>query len=179
MVILGTMVAICARSIDGEAPTDPVFYYHNNRNHFWKVLQYFFAPDLTPKTLTVPEKKSFLNQHGVAIANLVQEIEVPNREAADPSDTVLFAAQRKNRLQFKTASPKLKAILKNTPLFFTCRHKKGIQDLVTGYLEHNQLPQSLTHEICYLPTPTRCNPHARAAVWRDEAAAFKEKLDHG
>ena len=74
-VILGTMVAINARVIDGEAPAEQTFYYNNNRNHFWRVLQALMVPDKeAKKNLTISEKKSFLEHHGVAICNHQQRV---------------------------------------------------------------------------------------------------------
>ena len=104
-VILGTMVAICARSLNGQEPKEQTFYYHNNRNHFWRVMQHLLEPKQEVRRLTVPEKKAFLNRHRIMIQNLVHEIEVPNSEAHDPSDTILFKAFKKSRLSFKNISP--------------------------------------------------------------------------
>lgn len=39
-IILGTMCALNARTINGRKPQDEFFYYNDNRNHFWKILQY-------------------------------------------------------------------------------------------------------------------------------------------
>jgi len=48
-IILGTMVAINARIIDGHIPNEEFFYYNNNRNHFWRVLQYLMNPKIKTK----------------------------------------------------------------------------------------------------------------------------------
>lgn len=170
MVILGTMVAICARDFEGHRP-QKVFYYHNNRNHFWKVLQHLFEPKRDPIKMTVLEKKQFLEKWGIAICNLVHEIEVSNQDKNDPSDTILFKAHKRKKLKFKTANKKLKTILETTPLYFTCRSKTGISKLVEGYFQHNKLNDELAETIWYLPTPTRCNPKARSLLWKDEMQA--------
>lgn len=167
MVVMGTMVAICARTLDGVKPENPPFYYHNPRNHFWRVMQNLLEPKKEVKGLSVEEKIDFLNRNGVAITNLVQEIIVPNSEANDPSDTILFKAQKNRRIQFKKIPKEVKKILEETPVFFTCRRKTGIEKLLIGYKETNKLKLSLD-DVYYLPTPTRCNPKARAEMWRDE-----------
>lgn len=86
-IILGTMVAINARTIDGEKPPAPFFYYNNSRNHFWRVLQYLMNPHFKTKEdiqgLNIQQKKSFLNFHGIAICNLVQKVVVPNKYRED------------------------------------------------------------------------------------------------
>ena len=175
-VILGTMVAINARVIDGVEPSEPHFYYNNNRNHFWRVLQYLMNPRLKNnehiKYLSIEQKKDFLNKNGIAICNLVEKIEVPHKYKADPSDTVLFEAYKKNRIEFKKVPPRVKKILKTKPLFFTCRQKKGIDQLVDGFLETNKLSPEIKEHIWYWPTPTRCNPYQRSLIWKDEMRSF-------
>ena len=171
-VILGTMVAICARTLDGREPSEPTFYYHNNRNHFWRVMQHLLEPGEEIKKMTVEEKKSFLNRHRVMIQNLVQEIIVPNSEAKDPSDTVLFKAYKRNRIKFKKISAQNKKLMEKTPLLFTCRHKKGISQLVDGFFQTNGIAEEAKKNIWYLPTPTRCNPKDRSEIWREEISQF-------
>lgn len=169
LVILGTMVAICARTIDGRPPQEKVFYYHNNRNHFWRVLQKLCSPDVETKTrLTINEKKSLLNQYGIAIINLVQSIKITKKDSLDPSDTILFAAHKKGKLEFKAISQREKKIIESTPLAFTCRSKPGIQRLINGYWEKNQITPGKHKDILFLATPTRCNPENRAQEWRNE-----------
>jgi G:T/U-mismatch repair DNA glycosylase len=167
LVILGTMAAISARSVDGCRPETP-FFYANNRNHFWRILQLVFDENRKPQQLSVSEKQSLLNFRQIAMANLVQEIEVEPVEAHNPSDAVLIKAMRKNRLRFKAVSSDFKEILKSTAVFFTCRENKGIQNLVDGYLEFNNLDTVLREKIIYLPSPTRCNPQSRSLIWKEK-----------
>lgn len=177
-VILGTMVAINARTIDGKEPEGEVFYYNNNRNHFWRVLQYLMEPKIeAKKKLTIKEKKAFLEKHGIAICNLVDRVEVPNKYKADPSDTVLFEAFKKKRIQYKSVPPRVKKILKSSPLFFTCRRKKGIDELLGGFLENNSLNQEIKERVWYWATPTRCNPQARAKMWKEEMESFYNEIN--
>ncbi len=176
-VILGTMVAINARAIDGMKPQDEVFYYNNNRNHFWRVLQYLLEPKKEiKKKLTIKEKRAFLERNGIGICNLVQKVEVPNKFKLDPSDTVLFDAYKKGRIEFKKIPPRVKSVLEQVPLYFTCRRKKGIDQLIDGFLERNSLDLMIKERIWYWPTPTRCNPLARANVWRKEMKLFEKRL---
>lgn len=167
-IIMGTMVAINARSIDGSPIEEEVFYYNNNRNHFWKVMQHLMEANKEPKKFSIKEKKDFLNKHGIAIINLVQSVEVKNSQKLDPSDTVLFESYSKGKIGYKKLSPKVKKALKNSPIFFTCRNKKGIQNLIDGFWDYNKLEDSLQENIWFLPTPTRCNPLARSKMWKSE-----------
>jgi len=176
LVIFGTMGSINARSIDGIKPEGDFFYYNNNRNHFWKVLQFLFEPKAEPKKLTIKEKKAFLEKHGIAMTNIVDIAEVPNKYKADPSDTVLFDAHKKNNVTFKSANRKLRKILQTTPMFFTCRRKKGIEELLKGYFTQNNLSEELINNIWYWATPTRCNPKARSEMWREEMTSFYKTL---
>lgn len=177
-IILGTMVAINGRIIDDSYPEDDFFYYNNNRNHFWRVMQYLMNSKLTSKEdikkFSIKEKKDFLNEHGIAIINLVKKVEVPNKYKYDPSDTVLFEAYKKNRVDFKMIPPRVKKIIQSKPMFFTCRKKKGIDQLVDGFFQKNQLNNELKNNIWYLPTPTRCNPYNRSILWREEMTSFKD-----
>lgn len=175
-IILGTMVAINGRIIDGETPTDEVFYYNNNRNHFWRVLQHLVDPKIISKeqllNFNIKEKKAFLEKHGIAIINLVKEVTIPNKYKYDPSDTVLFEAQKKNRLLCKKLSPRVKKLIYNKPMFFTCRSKKGIDLLLDNFFETNNIDKTLKNNIWYWPTPTRCNPYQRSLLWREEMNHF-------
>ncbi len=176
LIILGTMVAICARTLNGQAPEGATFYYHNNRNHFWRVMQHLFDPKDDVKKMSIADKKRFLNKHRIMIQNLVYEVSVPNSESNDPSDTILFKAYNKNRIKFKKLDPKAKKIIETTPKFFNCRYKKGISNLVDGFFEENKISSHIKDEICYLPTPTRCNPKARSLLWKNEMLEFSPNL---
>ena len=171
-IIFGTMVAINARIIDGIHPKEDFFYYNNNRNHFWRVLQYLMNPKLnkqdSPEKFTIEQKKEFLNKHGIAIINLVKEAIVSNKDKLDPSDTVLFDAYKKNNIRFKKINSKTKELIKTKPIFFTCRKKKGIDLLVDGFFQSNQLDPKIKNNIWYWPTPTRCNPYDRSTIWKNE-----------
>lgn len=172
LIILGTMCAINARTINGIKPKEDFFYYNNNRNHFWKVLQYLFEPKAEPIKMTIKEKKAFLNKHSIAIQNLVYEAKVPNKYIHDPSDTVLFEAFKKNNVKFKSLSKRDRSYFEKIPLFFTCRYKKGIKNLLEGFLRQNDLDLSLVDQTWYWPTPTRCNPYDRSQIWKKEMDDF-------
>jgi len=174
-VILGTMVAINGRIIDGEKPQEPFFYYNNNRNHFWRILQYLTNPKLKAgnhsKRLTISEKKKLLEENGIAIINLVHRVIVPNKDKNDPSDSILFHAFKRNRLELKKVSPKVRSILQNKPLFFTCRKKKGIDQLIDSFIKENKL-SNIKENTWYWATPTRCNPYKRSLEWKEEMDNF-------
>ena len=171
-VILGTMVAMNGRTINGEKPEDEFFYYNNNRNHFWRVLQYLMNSTLENnqaiKKLTIKEKKEILEENGIAIINLIQKIEVSNKNKFDPSDTVIFEAYKKDKIKYKKIPPKIKKVLISKPKFFTCRSKKGIDQLLNGFIEINGLPKNFKEDIWYWATPTRCNPYQRSLQWKNE-----------
>jgi hypothetical protein len=173
---MGTMVAINARSIDGIKPTEKCFYYNNNRNHFWRVLQHLLEPKKHIEKFTIAQKKEFLNKHGVAIINLVEEVEVKKSQIHDPSDTVLFEAFKRNKIKFKKIPKAQKDLLKSCPIYFTCRSKPGIKNLLEAYREHNNLPHDFMDRIWFLATPTRCNPEARAKMWKMEMKAHEKTL---
>lgn len=176
-ILMGTMVSINARTIDGIPPEGPYFYYNNNRNHFWKVLQHLLEPSLEPKKiLSINEKKALLNHHGIAVINLVEEVLVKNNQKLDPSDTVLFESHKKDRIQFKTMNKKEKHLIETKPIFFTCRSKSGIKNLIQGFSEHNQLNQVWHNNIWFLATPTRCNPLKRSQEWKAEMLSHSESL---
>ena len=62
--------------------------------------------------------------------------------------------------------------MEKTPLLFTCRHKKGISQLVDGFFQTNGIAEEAKKNIWYLPTPTRCNPKDRSEIWREEISQF-------
>ena len=171
-IILGTMCALNARTINNVKPEGDFFYYNDNRNHFWKIMQYLFAPKLEPIRLSVKQKKSFLKEHEIGIQNLVGEIHTPNQEKLDPSDTVLFDCDKKGRLVLKKLTPAVKKQFEKSFFLFTCRHKKGIEQLLKGFIEYNGLSMDLLDRTHYLKTPTRCNPLKRSLEWREEMDKF-------
>lgn len=168
MIFLGTMCAINARTIDGIRPQNDFFYYNDNRNHFWKILQYLMSPESDPKKLNIEEKKIFLSKHQIGIQNIVSEIQIPNKEKLDPSDSVLFECQNKKRIKFKSVEDHTKELLKGSKLYFTCRYKKGIQNLLEGFIAENSLSIELIKQTHFLKSPTRCNPLQRSKEWRLE-----------
>ncbi len=171
-IVLGTMCALSARTINGEKPDGDFFYYNDNRNHFWKIMQYLYLPDQEPKRLTIAEKKAFLRDHGIGIQSLVSEIWTPNQSKLDPSDSVLFDCQKKKKISFKLLTPKVKKSFENATFLFTCRHKKGIENLMKGFIEANNMSFDLLGNIHFLKTPTRCNPYKRSVEWREEINDF-------
>ena len=175
-IILGTMCAINARTINGVKPTQEFFYYNDNRNHFWKILQYILEPDTEPRRLEIKEKKDLLKKHSIGIQNLVAQIEVPNTSKLDPSDTVLFDCYQKKRIKFKKIDKKIIPILNKTPLFFTCRYKKGIHQLLDGFIAQNKLSEKIIEQTHYLKSPTRCNPYRRSLEWEEEMNEFFSHL---
>ena len=168
VIFLGTMCAMNARTINGVKPDGDFFYYNDNRNHFWKILQYLFQPKDEPQRLTITEKKSFLKKYNIGIQNLVSEIQVSNNSKLDPSDTVLFDSYKKHKIQFKNISCKNRKIIEKSPLAFTCRSKKGILQLLEGFCSQNKLNNSIIDRVYFLKTPTRCNPFSRSLEWREE-----------
>lgn len=166
------MVAINARTINGVGPDKRHFYYNNNRNHFWRVLQYLMEPRKKDKIhleeFDIEGKKNFLNKNGIAICNLVSKVWVEKEFALDPSDVVLFEAQKQSRIEYKKVTTKTRKQLKERPKFFTCRKKKGVDLLLDGFCQKNKLDTSLKQDIWYWPTPTRCNPYKRSQLWRAE-----------
>ncbi len=173
-VILGTMCALNAREINGVLPEGDFFYYNDNRNHFWKILQYILESQNEPIRMTVKDKKAFLKRHRIGIQNLVHEIETSTNDKLDPSDTVLFDCQKRGQIKFKELDDLSKKRLRKTHLFFTCRHKKGIQLLLEGFCAQNNLGQDLIERTHFLKTPTRCNPYKRSQEWLEEMSEFIE-----
>ncbi len=168
LIFLGTMCAMNARTLNGKKPKEDFFYYNDNRNHFWKILQYIYEPSLEPVRLSIAEKKLFLLKHNIGIQNLVAEIKTPNHARLDPSDTVLFDCQKKNKIQFKKIKAKHKSLFNSSALFFPCRYKKGIAHLLEGFIETNSLNKDIVKNTWYLKTPTRCNPFQRSQEWISE-----------
>lgn len=161
------MGSVIARTI-GEKKPDEAFFYHNQRNHFWKILQVLFSGVVVKEKLSVAEKMEFLNRHSIALANLVHEIKVDPKYVNDPGDKILFEALREGRLKLKIESDYFKKILNETPLFFTCKASNGrIRDLIKAYFHKNDFKDSIAdNNICYLPSPTRCNHLKRSIEWK-------------
>lgn len=173
LIILGTMGSINARAVDGVDP-GPCFYYNNNRNHFWKVLQHLFEPNKEPQKLNLKEKKQFLEKHAIAMTNIVESADVPNKDKSDPSDTVLFHAHKRGKLQTKKLPKRFRKYLKTCPLFFTCRSKKGITNLLESFFENNEVELNAKKDVWFWATPTRCNPLKRSLLWKEEMDRFIE-----
>lgn len=170
LIMLGTMVTSSARSLNGSDPGD-VFYYHNNVNHFWRILNFVFEGDVPFELKSIRAKKAFLEKHRIAIFNLVKQVRASQKEIKDSSDDLLFKCHKASRVQFKALSHREKKVFETTPLYFTCRYKAGIKRLILGYLHQNELEEDLMDQINFLPSPTRCNPWRRSRVWLEEISA--------
>jgi len=167
IIMFGTMVTSHARRIDGVEPSD-VFYYHNNVNHFWRILNFTFEGDIPFELKSIKQKKAFLEKHRIGIFNLVGQIEATQAEMKDSSDDLLFKCHKASRVEFKSLSAREKKVFENTPLYFTCRYKAGIKRLIEGYLDTNNLDPNHLNRIHFLPSPTRCNPWNRSREWLKE-----------
>jgi preprotein translocase subunit SecB len=58
--------------------------------------------------------------------------------------------------------------MNKTPLVFTCRAKKGIERLITGFFDQNNMNINKMDEVLFLKSPTRCNPYDRSLEWIKE-----------
>ncbi len=177
-IILGTMVALNARTINGKKPEGDFFYYNDNRNHFWKILQHIWEPESEPIKMSISQKKDFLKKHRIGIQNLVYEIQTPRHHKLDPSDTVLFDCYRKNKIKYKKIPKSLHKKFEGSYFFFTCRHKKGIQELLEGFISHNKFSKDLIERTHFLKTPTRCNPYKRSQEWLSEMTDFCDNFNN-
>ena len=71
LVILGTMASGVARTKDQKKPGE-AFFYQDNRNKFWEILQFVVNPKAdVKKNMPTTEKKDFLNKWQIAMANIV------------------------------------------------------------------------------------------------------------
>lgn len=165
-VILGTMGSMNARTVNDQKP-DEAFYYNDSRNQFWNVLQLVFRPDHTPEKLSIDQKKSFLEEHGIAMCNIVKVAYVDDEFAKSPSDQALFQAYDSNNLTFKKVSNEFREILGTKKIYFTCNYKKHIGKLLSGFFDLNGIEIVPKDGVCFLPSPTRCNAKARSLRWVD------------
>lgn len=164
-VILGTMASYIARDINGE-PAQSSFYYHSPRNRFWCILSRL----LTGKRIIfsdIEEKKAFLNNYGIAVANIVFEAEIEDKINSS-EDKYLFEAMANDRLRFKECSSKFKQILYEKPILFTCRRKSKIELLLKRYFIKNQIPISTLERIHFLHSPTRKSCDSIFRIWYSE-----------
>ena len=167
LVILGTMASVEARSVGGKSSHEEAFYYHHKTNHFWRIIQMVFEPHKQPKKFESREqKKKFLNQWGICMANIIEEINIKDSKAKDPSDQVVFEAYQRGEVKFKKVSRAFKKILEENPIFFTCSENKYILALLTAYFQHNKIKKDANKDIKFLMTPTRCNPLERSFGWK-------------
>ncbi len=168
LIILGTMCSVNAREIDGAVKKAPPFFYHDNRNRFWKILQYLFEEIDNPPFLSVAEKKAYLEKWGVAIGNVVDTMELKMSDSQDASDEIIYSAFKKNRVQTKKVRPAFRKLLQTRPLFFTCKRKPKLDLLLLDYLKKNKVAPSRLEEILFLHTPTRKAHATLAEIWRDD-----------
>lgn len=64
-LILGSFPSVKSR--------EGMFYYHHPQNRFWKVLAAVFEAE-TPQT--IPQKKAFLLEHGIALWDVIASCEI-------------------------------------------------------------------------------------------------------
>ncbi len=173
-VILGTMASYVAREVNGIKINEP-FYYHDGRNRFWGVLSLLLSGEII-KFTNIDTKKAFLDSKGVALANLVSQVEV--EDSVDSSvDEVLFNAFEKERLKFKVISEPMRKLLKEKPVFFSCYKKKEIVSLLEGYKVFNQISEvNYVDRIIFLHSPTRRGYQYVADKWRESIMASHPEI---
>lgn len=164
-VILGTIASSSARTI-GEIAPSAAFYYHNRKNHCWKILSHIFYGELREMEKII-DRQNFLENFGIAMANIVGSVEVPESESKNPADRVLFNAHNLKKLQVKKISEEFKNILQTTPMFFTCKSKVELTKLLEDYFFINGLEKNLVNKVNYLLSPTRCTPIKRSRQWEE------------
>lgn len=169
LVILGTMASINARTINGHCKSEEPFYYNNNQNRFWKIMQVIFDKNPKPGFFeNVAQKKIFLEKHQIALANIVYEIEISNGSEKNASDEIIFEANNNKQLKVKKIEDDFKTVLQSTPVFFTCLNKPKLNSLLNKYYKENNLNTSLIDKICYLHSPTRVKYELRSEQWREQ-----------
>lgn len=65
ILILGSFPSVKSR--------EAMFFYHHPQNRFWKILAAVYKE---PVPLTIPEKKSFLLGHGIALWDVIASCEI-------------------------------------------------------------------------------------------------------
>ncbi len=168
LILLGTMCSVNAREIDGVVKNAPPFFYHDNRNRFWKILQYLLEDIDNPPFLSVAEKKAYLEKWGVAIGNVVDTMELKKGECNDASDEIIYSAFKKNRVLTKKVRPKFRKLLQTKPLFFTCKRKPKLDRLLLDYFKKNKVAPARLEEVVFLHTPTRKAHATLAEIWRQD-----------
>lgn len=173
LVILGTMASFVARAVNERFPRD-AFYYHDGRNRFWGVISLILTGERIHFS-SIENKKRFLNHYGIAMANLVQSVEVGD-EINSSEDKILFDAYRKQKIQFKIISSSFKKILQEKPICFTCRRKMEIEIFIKEYFNKNSVSTRSVEDIEFLTSPTRKSYNAISESWRGELLSPELKL---
>lgn len=179
LVILGTMASKIARKapeLDKYPNLEEVFYYHDNRNRFWKALSIVLTgkdfiedKNRTPKEKR-EDKKRFLEEHGIAMINIVEKIE----GHWSSRDKVIFSAHTNQEIEFKHITLKFKSLLETKPVFFTCYPSKELCLLLKDFLLSRKVQLPFTR-ITFLRGPTMVNERTIAKEWSPYLKSFKKK----
>lgn len=173
-VVLGTMAAINARHIEGsQPPKELYFFYNNDKNRFWRYMWQIFEKKEKPTELNVQGKKIFCETWGLAMCNLVEEMHIYEKDARDRKDGIIFKANENGRVKTKTVSTEFKIALRTLPIFFTCYHKKELQDLLELFFSGNGLELDLVEKINYLHTPAMPGRVDVLSLWTKEFQTLK------
>ena len=168
-VLLGTMAAINARRIDGlPEPEYPIFFYNNNANKFWRYMWELFEGTEKPKEISVDGKHAFCERHGMAICNVVAEMEIHKDDAECRLDDIIFEAEEKGLLTLKEVKADFKKCLKTLPTFFTrySHTDDRLVPLLKRFYKENGVNESLVDEISFMHTPAMGSPKRALPVWR-------------
>lgn len=166
-VILGTMASINGRRIDGLPAPDNPFFYNDNRNRFWKIMQILFNNEKDPNFPTREEKPLLLEKWGVAMGNIVSEMEIADQDKENASDEIIYEAFEICRVKFKTLDDDFKELLKTKPVFFTCKDKR-IKDVLRAYYTFNDLDPGLVDKITLIHSPTRKSAINISKLWKKD-----------
>ena len=121
ILILGSIPSVVSRKQN--------FYYANPNNRFWKILEVLFAVKLT----TTEEKISFLNQHHIALWDVIKSCNIKGS-----SDSSIQNSELND----------ISSLLKQTKIkYIFCTGKKA----------YELFKKNFSYKCYYLPSPSSAN----------------------
>ncbi len=153
------------------------FFYSRGQNVFWELMSAIFEEKCV-RYESKNEKKAFIKRHKIAFADLIEEINLDEKEASTYSDR--FLDKHLNTATCKDIAGEIARLKHLKKVCFTRSSFGGIPNIkkkideIAAQCKNKEHPK----RFACLPTPANCrriDPQKRFAVWKEFFTSWEEK----
>ena len=153
------------------------FFYSRGQNVFWELMSAILEEKCV-RYESKNEKKAFIKRHKIAFADLIEEINLDEKEASTYSDR--FLDKHLNTATCKDIAGEIARLKHLKKVCFTRSSCGGIPNIkkkideIAAQCKNKEHPK----RFACLPTPANCrriDPQKRFAVWKEFFTSWEEQ----